>query len=643
MRIPENIIQQVLETARIEEVIGEFVTLKKRGTNYTANCPFHNERTPSFSVSPTKGIYKCFGCGAAGNVTTFLMEHEHFTFPDAIHWLAKKYQIEIPEQEPTQDERNAQQQEASLYIATQFAAEYFTQQLQQTDEGRSVGLSYLQSRGFTPDTITKFQLGYSLENGDSFINAAQSLGYQPDILQKAGLTIQKNDRQIAFFRGRVQFPIHNLSGKVVAFAGRTLLADKKIPKYINSPETDIYNKRKILYGMHLARRAAIQQNECFLVEGYTDVISMHQAGIENVVASSGTSLTDEQAKMIRRYAENVTILYDGDAAGINAALRGIDIVLSHDLNVRLVLLPETDDPDSFVKNKGATAFKDYIQQNAKDFVLFKTDLLLQQAANDPIKRAEVARNLIDTLVHISDNAKRSAYIKSCSQKLKIDEQIIINEVNKKKIQQAQKSTQAPTPTPDTTSPTPTTNSPQSETNRPLIIVETDACEQDILKLLLEYGEKPYDDEYTVAIHVIHEIGEIPFRNSIYKEILNIYITQLNQTNSYPTSNYFVQHPNSVIKHTIIHLLASPYNLSENWENMHQIFVKQPSATYKRATNNLLLRFKLRHVVMLIEENLQHLSQTDNVGNQTELLILQQKLAEWQKTLAQQLNIGLKIR
>lgn len=619
MRIPENIIQQVLETTHIEEVIGEFVILKKRGTNYTANCPFHNERTPSFSVSPTKGIYKCFGCGAAGNVTTFLMEHEHFSFPDAIHWLAKKYHIDIPEQEPTQEERNAQQQEASLYIATQFAAEYFAQQLQQTDEGRNIGLSYLQSRGFTPDIIEKFQLGYSPEDGDLFVNAAQSLNYQPDILQKAGLVVQKNDHSIAFFRRRVQFPIHNLSGKVVAFAGRTLLADKKIPKYINSSETDIYNKRKVLYGMHLAKKSASKHNHCFLVEGYADVIAMHQVGIENVVASSGTSLATEQAKILRRYVESVTILYDGDVAGVNATIKGIDVLLSNDINVHLVLLPETDDPDSFIRTKGATAFKDYIKQNTKDFVLFKTDLIRNQSTIDPNKQAELIHDLITTLSCIGDEVKRYTYIKACSEILDIDKKILTRPRQGKVSISLPKHTKA------------------------VESKQIDNCEREILYILIEHGSKPYDASQTIALHIVHELDEIPFKVAIHNNIYGLYKQYVLNYNVLPPIHYFTSNGDADVQNATIDIVTMYDGIElSNRKSLQGTSTPHPSESYLESLHPLLQRFKLCHLSILIEDSRRCIQEASESGEEQLpfLLEIHQKMLEWRAQIANELGCGI---
>ncbi|HMQ91424.1 MAG TPA: DNA primase, partial [Flavilitoribacter sp.] len=388
--IANKTVQEVMEATKVEEVVQDFVTLKRRGVNLLGLCPFHNEKTPSFTVSPAKNIYKCFGCGKSGDGVRFLMDHEHYTFPEAIRHLARKYNIEIEEKALSPETLAEMQYTDSLYIVNQFAVEYYQHQLHETDLGKSVGLSYFKKRGFREDTMRKFGLGFAPEQGSALTDAAVKAGHTVDFLQKVGLTTQ-NQRD--FFRNRVMFAIHNLSGKVIGFGGRILQKDVKAPKYINTPETEIYNKSKVLYGAFFAKQAIRQQDECILVEGYTDVISLHQAGIQNVVASSGTSLTTDQIRLIKRYTPNVKIIYDGDFAGIKAALRGVDLLLEQDLNVRIVLLPEGEDPDSYLQSVGAAVFSDYIADKSKDFVLFKADLLMKETAGDPIRRSEVIKDI----------------------------------------------------------------------------------------------------------------------------------------------------------------------------------------------------------------------------------------------------------
>ena len=426
--ISQKSVQEIIETAKIEDVVQDFVSLKRRGVNLIGLCPFHNEKTPSFTVSPAKNIFKCFGCGQAGNPVGFLMEHENYSFPEALRWLAAKYGIEIEETETTQEAREEQQLFDSLYLVNQFARDYYQDQLFNTDLGKSVGLGYFKRRGFREETIKKFGLGYAPAGRDLFTRQAVGKGYNIELLRKLGLTTQY-DRD--FFRGRVMFTIHNLSGKVIGFGGRILQKDVKAPKYINSPETEIYNKSKVLYGAYFAKKSIRKEGECILVEGYTDVISLHQAGIENVVASSGTSLTVEQIRLIKRYTPNVKIIYDGDIAGVKAALRGLDLVLEQGMNVKVVLLPEGEDPDSYLQSVGATAFKEYIDQQAQDFILFKAKVLLKEAGDDPVKKAGVIKDIVDSIAKIPDPIIRGLFVRECAKVVGVEEELLVAETNKR--------------------------------------------------------------------------------------------------------------------------------------------------------------------------------------------------------------------
>src|SRR6056297_227482 len=433
--IDHNTIQKIIDTADIVDVVQDFVNLKKRGVNYLGLCPFHNEKTPSFTVSPSKGIYKCFGCGKGGNAVNFIMEHEHLSYPEALKYLAKKYNIEIVEKELTAEEIQQQNERDSLLVVTKFANSYFQEKLHKHTEGRAIGLSYFKERGFREDVIKTFELGYSLDIKDAFTKAALEKGYKLTFLEKSGLTIVKDQDKFDRFRGRVMFPIHSLSGNVVGFGGRILKKDVKAAKYLNSPESEIYHKSRILYGMYQAKKAITQKDHCFLVEGYTDVISMHQAGIENVVASSGTSLTVEQIRLIKRFTPNVTIIYDGDPAGIKASLRGIDLVLEEGLNVKVLLLPDGEDPDSFAKSKGASGFQEYLKKNETDFIQFKTRLLLETTENDPIARSRLITNVVQSIAVIPNTITRSVYIRECSKLLDVSEDILYTEVRKQKYKQ----------------------------------------------------------------------------------------------------------------------------------------------------------------------------------------------------------------
>lgn len=429
--IDQPTIDRILDTANIVDVVSEFVTLRKRGINYVGLCPFHTDKTPSFYVSPAKNICKCFACGEGGTAVHFIMKHEQLNYFDALRYLAKKYNIEIQERELTDKEKQRRSDRESMLIVNSWAQQYFSTQLYEHVEGKTVGLRYFAERGFREDTIRKFQLGYSLDQRDALYKAATKNGYKKEFLEKTGLVIAYdnggvNDR----FRGRVIFPVHTLSGKVVAFGGRVLKKDEKTAKYVNSPESEIYHKSNELYGIYFAKQSMVKEDRCFLVEGYTDVISMHQAGIENVVASSGTALTQGQIRLIHRFTNNITVLYDGDAAGIKAALRGIDLLLEDGMNVKVVLLPDGEDPDSFARKHNASQFAEFIKQSETDFIRFKTRLLLDDAGNDPIKRSSLITDIIRTVAIIPDNIARSIYIRECSAMMEIDEQVLLNEVNK---------------------------------------------------------------------------------------------------------------------------------------------------------------------------------------------------------------------
>ena len=423
--IDQPTIDRITDAAQIQDVVGDYVTLRKRGVNLLGLCPFHNEKTPSFTVSPAKGIFKCFGCGKGGNSVHFIMEHEQISYYEALKYLARKYNIEVEERELSPEEMAVRNDRESMLLVNEFAQKHFTNTLLHHIDGKAIGLSYFRERGFRDDIITKFQLGYSLELRDAFTQAAMKAGYNKDYLIKTGLTIEGDNHYLGDrFRGRVMFPVHTLSGKVVAFGGRILKKDDKMAKYVNSPESEIYHKSNELYGIYFAKQAIVKQDRCFLVEGYTDVISMHQSGIENVVASSGTSLTPGQIRLIHRFTENVTVIYDGDAAGIKASIRGIDLLLEEGLNIKVLLLPDGDDPDSFARKHNASDFIEYVQQNSSDFIRFKTNLLLADAGNDPVKRAGLVLDIVRSISIIPNTAIRGEYVKECSTLLNVEEQML---------------------------------------------------------------------------------------------------------------------------------------------------------------------------------------------------------------------------
>jgi DNA primase len=428
-------IERILDAAEISDVVSDFVTLRRRGVNMLGLCPFHNEKTPSFTVSPAKGIFKCFGCGKGGNSVNFIMEHENLTYPEALKWLAKKYHIDVVEHEDTEEQKQLNDERESLMIVSGFAQKYFTRFLWEENEGRTIGLSYFRERSFRDDTLKKFEVGYAPDGKAPFTEAAQKEGYKLDFLEKAGLTIKRDDWVRDRFAGRVMFPIHNLAGRVIAFGGRILKEDKNIAKYLNSPESEIYHKSKVVYGIFQAKREISKTDKCYLVEGYTDVLSMHQAGIENVVASSGTALTADQIRLIKRFTPNITIIYDGDQAGIKASLRGIDLVLEEGMNVKVLLLPDGEDPDSFAKKMGASGYQKYITENETDFIQFKTRLLLKSTENDPVAKAKLITDVIRSVAVIPDTITRSVYIRECSKLLDVNEEILYAEVQKQKRKQ----------------------------------------------------------------------------------------------------------------------------------------------------------------------------------------------------------------
>jgi DNA primase len=621
--ITRETIAKIHEAARIEEVVSDFVSLKKRGANLIGLCPFHNEKTPSFHVSVSRGIYKCFGCGKAGNPVNFIMEHEHLSFPEALRYLAGKYGIEVEEDRPETPEeqiiRETEEKEReSLMVACSFAQKFFTHSLHETDEGKSVGRGYFESRGFTPEIIQKFQLGYSPEQRDAFSQNALASGFNPKVLEKAGLIIVPGDqnqespegqegdnggnqRKTFFDRysGRVIFPIHNLTGRVIAFAGRTLRSDKKTAKYINSPETPVYYKSKVLYGMNFAKSSIAREDECFLVEGYTDVMSMHQAGIENVVASSGTSLTQDQVRLIRRYSKNITILYDGDAAGIKASFRGINLILEEGMNVRVLLFPEGDDPDSFSKKNSPEAVREFIEGNKKDFITFKTGILSGEAGKDPIKKAELIKDIVESIALIPDLITRTVYVKECSRLLDVGEQTLLTELNKirKKSYDDKINRQENSDFP---------NIPVKPSQDDIIPLTTsqENQEKELLRMLLSYSAKsivfeitdpegnPASGEIGVPEYIYHEISqdEIEFEVPVHKKIFSE-IEKMLQEGVVPDANYFTRHPDPEISGLTINLLSSPYELSE-WER-HGILVKTEELELKKNLEYVILTLRLK--------------------------------------------------
>ena len=629
--IPKDTVDKIIDAARVEEVVGEFITLKKRGANLLGLCPFHGEKSPSFTVSSVKGIYKCFGCGKAGNSVNFIMEHLQLSYPEALRWLAKKYAIEIVEREITQEDREKQTERESMLIVMQYAQRYFTNSMMQTDEGKSIGLGYFLERALRDDIIAKFQLGYSLEGRNAFTNDAIKAGYNHKYLVKTGMSILSNryiegneitsndlfDR----YAGRVMFPILDDGGRVVAFGGRTLSNDKKTAKYINSPETDIYNKSKILYGLWLAKKA-IQQNDCcYLVEGYMDVIAMHQAGIENVVASSGTSLTVEQVKSIHRFTNNIVVLYDGDEAGQKASNRAIPIILEEGMNVKLLLFPDNDDPDSFSRKVTIEEFKNYLRDNTQDFLYFKAKKLTTESKNDPIKRAGVIKDIVESIALIPDNIIRSIYIKECANIMEIEENILQLEVNKlrRKISPKQNS-------PSTTHENASLQKSESETGfldtPEKETVNIDSEERELLRIMLIYGKilitidaedeqaEAHDLEITLAEYILFELwrDEIGFENPIHQTVLDEYIHEISNQRL-PDIQHFSMSQNPLISGFVINHVISNYELSNKWKHFG-VHVTDEVTNIKKGTQHLLFSLKEKKLNSYIHEK-QELLKTSN--------------------------------
>lgn len=634
--IKQRTIDKVFDTIRIEEVVGDFVDLKKRGTSLIGLCPFHNEKTPSFNVSIGKGIYKCFGCGEGGHAVDFVMKHEKYSYPEAIRYLAKKYNIEVEEEEQSEEQQLVHDRRESLYIVTNWAAELFQKTLWDTDEGKAIGLSYFRERGYRDDIIKKFELGYSPESWDYLYQHAKAEGFDDEYLSNTGLIIQKEGgKTYDRFRGRVMFPIHNMTGRTLGFGGRTLKTDKKVPKYVNSPESDIYHKSAVLYGLYFAKKAISTADTCYLVEGYADVLSMHQAGIENVVASSGTSLTTEQIKLIGRFTSNVTMLYDGDAAGIKASLRGTDMLLKEGLNVKILLFPEGNDPDSYIQKHGPKSFEEYVSQNQHDFISFKTQVLLDEAGDDPIKRAGVIREIVESIALIPDPIKASLFIRNCSVKLDIEERILITELNKIKLQQSRKrpSTKSEIPEEPTESQSALING-EATPDSPPSINANDLQEKEIIRLLLQYGEQPAtwleNDNYPLAVLILSSLQDIEFSHPESKKILDIYIDFVNKQDL-PENRYFITHPDKKISSLAVSLLSTPYTLSPNWnDDKRQIYVKQETDNLKDAVVRAIFRMKRRKIDERIQQVREEMKQESDPDNMSILLHKYQKLKEVEK-------------
>ncbi len=619
--IDQATVDRIIDAAQIVDVVSEFVTLRKRGVNYVGLCPFHNEKTPSFSVSPSKGLCKCFSCGKGGNAVHFIMEHEQLSYYEALKFLAKKYNIEIKERELSNEEKQAQNARESMFIVNGFARDYFQDILVNHIDGKAVGMAYFRQRGFRDDIIKKFQLGFSTDVRDALAQEAQRKGYQKEFLLKTGLCYEREDHSLSDrFRGRVLFPVHTLSGKVVAFGGRILTTDKKVAKYVNSPESEIYHKSSELYGIYFAKQAIVKQDRCFLVEGYTDVISMHQSGIENVVASSGTSLTSGQIRLIHRFTNNITVLYDGDMAGIKASIRGIDMLLEEGMNIKVVLLPDGDDPDSFTRKHNATDFQAYINEHEVDFIRFKANLLIDEAGKDPMKRAELISDVVRSISVIPEAIVRSVYIRECSQLLRVEERLLQMEMGKL-IEKQQEKNNKPAYN-EAQFPPPIEEIIPEEIYQSFIPTEGKEgsefyeYERLIMSTLVRYGEKVMcnmtteegeEIPTTVIEYVINDLkqDDLKFHNPIHRKILSEAKAHL-KDNNFICERYFIAHPDPLISKLAAELSSDRDQLSKyhtkgqhivtDDERLHEL-VPSLMTSFK----NAIIEEELKHIMYALQD------------------------------------------
>lgn len=640
--IDRNTIEQIMDTAKIEEVVSDFVALRKRGVNMIGLCPFHDEKTPSFTVSPAKNLYKCFGCGKGGKPVHFIMEHEQLSYPDALRWLAKKYHIEIKERELTDDEKRTQDLRESLFVINQYAMQYFVETLHGTQEGEAIGLNYFRQRGLHDETIRKFCLGYSLEKRDSFALTATKAGYRADLIAKTGVCYNTEDgRLIDRFWGRVIFPVHTISGKVVAFGGRILQNNPKAAKYVNSPESEIYHKSDHLYGLYFTKQAIIKHDHCILVEGYLDVISMYQAGIQNVVASSGTSLTTGQIRLIHRFTGNVTLLYDGDKAGIKASLRGIDMLLEEGMNISVVLLPEGEDPDSYAQSHSTEEVEEYIKRNKVDFIRFKTSLLLDETGNDPIKRAGLIGDVVKSISVVPNDILRNEYIKRCSEMLNVSEQLLVSETAKLRRQRAEErmrhnsSNEQKSDTAD--------NSPQQDIENELQQNIADSYKNNILhnkekaiiQFILRNGDKmlqvpedkvngtPAFAESVIShLHYSFRGDGIEFSHPLYKRIFDEASEHGNDPN-FIAENYFISHPDADISRLTAELCGDRYMLGKFFSEAHEDEEHNEGAILFEQTTRIATAYKQSIIDELLKQTMKQLKDPEVTADSNRLMEVMQ--------------------
>lgn len=637
MIAPESI-QQVIQRSNVVEVIEQFVKLRKRGTNYLGNCPFHNEKTPSFNVNPAKGIFKCFGCGKGGDVVTFIEEYEKFSFVEAIRWLANFYQIPLEETEVPQEYKLQQQIEESLRILNEFAAQYFHDLLMNEEEGQLIGFSYFKERGFQQPVIDQFKLGYALDKWDAFVTAAQAKGYSVDLMEKAGLVKNRDGKLFDNYRGRVIFPIFSATGKVVGFGARILKKNENAPKYVNSPENELYVKNKILYGLYQSRQSISKEDECFLVEGYTDVISLHQGGITNVVASSGTSLTEGQLKLIGNLSRNLTILYDGDAAGIKAAMRGLDMALSGGFNVKLVLLPDGEDPDSFIQKSGATAFKAYVAEHKRDVIGFRLEVGMKEIGGDPVKKSQLVNEIAETISKINkaeDFTLQQHYIHESAVQLQIEEEGLINLVNKfirQRLQQEQRQTERSSHAPDAKEVLAGIEQKGNDTEVADFLKKDFKEEWQLLRVLLEFGSRPFREQGTVAELFFETIDAELLENELARRMVTEYQQYWHTHHKPPELSYFANHEDRTIRQKVADLLQPNFEPSRHWKGMHKIDVHFGEEIYQEEIESTFAYFELKLLRRLLQENMAQIQKEKDTSQLIKLMSAHKLLKSKEKEL-----------
>jgi DNA primase len=625
--IAQGSIQEVLNRADIIEIIGQFVRLKKRGANHIANCPFHSEKTPSFYVSGAKGIYKCFGCGKGGNVVTFIQDHEKLTYPESIRWLADYYKIALEETERTPEQVQQQQSEESLRILNDFAAKYFHETLLNTEEGQVIGLPYFKQRGFRKDIIEKFLLGYNPENNDTFFRHATQQGYSTELLEKSGLIKNRNGAYHDVYRGRVIFPIQSMTGRVLGFGARILKSNDRAPKYINTPENELYIKSRVLYGIYQSRQAIAKLNECFLVEGYTDVISLHQGGVENVVASSGTSLTEDQLRAIGQLTKNLTILYDGDAAGVKAALRGLDMALSQSFNVKLVLLPEGEDPDSFIQKSGAAKFHEYVKEKKQDVISFRLEVGLKEVGNDPVAKSKLVNEVAESISKINkaeDFALQDFYIRETSRKLQVEEAGLVNLVNKfirDRVDQEKRQTKREEDIPEAQT---ISNTEQLHSPLELSKGSEEHQEWELIRTLIEHGEKEYEGYNNVADLIQQRVDPDLFESALARQVYDSYFNYINAYQSLPQISYFINFPDQQVQQKMASLLHTRNEISPNWSNNYGIETLSGEFNYMNEADSALSYFELKKIMKMQDELADRFLKETDIHRIT---VMQQKIIE----------------